>query len=81
MSDKAKPAHKIRHRALSVAIWKNDSDKGSFYTVTPSRSYKQGDLWKESDSFAEDDLLALAKLIDQAHSWIMSAEQAARKAA
>ena len=81
MSDKAKPAHKIRHRALTVTIWKNDSDKGSFYTVTPSRSYKQGDLWKESDSFAEDDLLALAKLIDQAHSWIMSAEQAARKAA
>ena len=81
MSDKAKPAHKIRHRALSVTIWKNDGEKGSFYTVTPSRSYKQGDLWKESDSFSEDDLLALAKLIDQAHTWIMSAEQAARKAA
>ena len=81
MSDKSKPAHKIRHRALSVTIWKNDSDKGSFYTVTPSRSYKQGDLWKESDSFAEDDLLALAKLLDQAHSWIVSAEQAGRKAA
>jgi hypothetical protein len=81
MSDKAKPAHKIRYRALSVAIWKNDSDKGSFYTVTPCRSYKQGDQWRESDSFSEEDLLPLAKLIDRAHSWIVDAEQAERKAA
>jgi len=81
MSDKPRPAHKIRHRALAVTIWKNNSDKGSWYSVTPSRSYKLGEEWKESDSFDCDDLLLLAKLLDEAHSWIMTAEQAERKAA
>ncbi len=81
MSDKTKPAHKLRNRNLTVAIWNNTSANGSFYTVTASRSYKQGEEWKESDSFGEDDLLALAKLLDQAHTWMVQAAQADRKAA
>ncbi len=81
MSDNAKPAHKLRNRGLTVTIWKNTSDKGPFYSVTPSRSYKHGEEWKESSSFGCDDLLPLAKLLDQAHSWIVSAEQADRQAA
>lgn len=81
MPDKAKPAHKIRHRALTVTIWKNGSDKGAFYSVTSSRSYKQGDQWKETDRFGCDDLLPLAKLLDQAHTWIANAEEAERQAA
>jgi hypothetical protein len=81
MSDKVKPAHKIRHRTLTVTIWKNKSEKGAWYSVIPSRAYKQGEEWKETDRFDFDDLLALAKLLDEAHSWILSAEQADRKAA
>jgi hypothetical protein len=81
MTEKARPAHKIRHRALTVTIWRNKSDKGSWYSVTPSRAYKQGDEWKESDRFDGDDLLPLAKLINQAHTWIMYAEQAESQAA
>jgi hypothetical protein len=81
MTDKAKPAHKIRSGALTVTVWKNDGDNGPWYSVTPSRAYKQGDQWKDSDSFGQDDLLRLGKLLDQADSWIQSAEQAERKAA
>jgi len=81
MSDKAKPAHKIRHRDLSVTIWKNAGPKGGFYSATPSRAYKKGDAWQETDRFDFDDLLALAKLLDLAHSWIMQQQQADRKAA
>jgi hypothetical protein len=80
MPDKAKPAHKIRSGALTVTIWKNDNEKGSWYSVTPSRSYKQNEEWKESDSFAFDDLMTLAKLLDLAHTWILT-ELAERKAA
>ena len=80
MTDKATPAHKFRNRARSVTIWKNDSDKGPWYSVTPGRTYKQGDQWKESDSFGVDDLLPLAKLLDEAHSWIVHTEQAERQA-
>ena len=80
MTEKRKPAHKIRSGAVTVTIWKNDGEKGPWYSVTPSRGYKQGDGWKESDSFAVDDLMNLAKLLDLAHTWILS-RQAKRKAA
>jgi hypothetical protein len=66
----AKPVHKLRIGTLSVAIWENSNDNGSWYSVTPARGYKDGEIWKDSDSFGFDDLLTLAKLLDQAHSWI-----------
>ncbi|WP_425400188.1 hypothetical protein [Aeoliella sp.] len=75
----SKPAHKIRIGVLQVTIWKNQSDKGTWYSVIPSRSYKQDDAWKETDSFGFDDLLAVAKLLDQAHTWIMRQQQADAK--
>ena len=81
MSDKAKPAQKFRNRNLTVTIWSNASANGPFYTLTARRSYKQGEAWKESDSFGEDDLLPLAKLLDQAHTWMVEATHDKRKAA
>ncbi len=80
------PAHKIRISNLSATIWRNtNSDKGTtWYSVQPSRSYKNGDeTWKDTDSLGFDDLLTMAKLLDQAHSWIarqMQADSKARKA-
>ncbi len=56
-------------------------DKGTWYSVMPSRSYKQGDdAWKETDSLNFDDLLSMAKLLDLAHTWIMHQQQADQKA-
>jgi hypothetical protein len=81
MTDKRKPAHKIRSGAITVTVWKNDGEHGAWYSVTPSRSYKKDDQWGESDSFGQDDLLRLAKLLDEADSWIQGAAQAERKAA
>ena len=78
------PAHKIRISNLSVTIWRNSSDKGVWYSVNPSRSYKKGDeTWKETDSLGFDDLLTMAELHRQAFSWIARQQQAdntARKA-
>src|SRR5262245_56383313 len=77
----SKPAHKIRSGVLQVTIWRNLSDKGAWYSVIPTRSYKQGDeTWKESDSLGFDDLLTMAKLFDLAHTWIMHQQQADAKA-
>ena len=67
----SKPAHKIRIGALHVTIWRNHGEKGNWYSVIPSRGYKQGDAWKETDSLSFDDLLTMAKLFDLAHTWIM----------
>ncbi len=67
----SKPAHKIRSGVLQVTIWRNQGEKGSYYTVNPSRSYKQGDdIWKETDSLGADDLLAMAELLREAYVWI-----------
>jgi hypothetical protein len=77
MSDKSKtekgrkPVHKLRDGAIELAIWKNDGEKGPWYSVTHRRNYKQNDEWKESDSYGQDDLLTLAKLLDLAHTWIL----------
>ena len=76
----SKPAHKIRNGVLQVTIWRNASDKGTFYSVVPTRGYKQGDDWKETDSLGFDDLLPMAKLFDLAHSWIMNQQAADQKA-
>jgi hypothetical protein len=74
MADKKKPAHKIRSGNITATIWKNtsDSNKSSWYTVNLPRSYKDtaDGEWKETDSYAVDDLPNLSKLADMAHTWI-----------
>jgi len=76
----SQPAHKIRDGALQVTIWRNIGEKGSWYSVIPSRGYKKGDAWKETESLGSDDLLAMSKLLSQAHSWIVEAKRSDAKA-
>jgi hypothetical protein len=77
----SQPAHKLRYGVLQVTIWRNTGDKGMFYSVIPSRSYKKGDdAWDQTDSLGFDDLLTMAKLLDEAHSWIAVQQKADAKA-
>jgi glutamate/tyrosine decarboxylase-like PLP-dependent enzyme len=79
----AQPAFKLRISNLTAVIWRNYSgEKGStWYSVNCSRSYKNGDdQWRETDSLGFDDLLTMAKLLDEAHSWIAKQMQADAKA-
>jgi len=64
------PVHKITFGLIHVAIWKNEGSKGTFYNVTVTRSYKDGEEWKESQSYGRDDLPLVSKALDQAHTWI-----------
>lgn len=76
-----KSAHKNRIGVLQSTIWRNKSEKGTRYSVVPSRSYKEGDdEWRETDDLGRDGLLAMSKLLDQAHTWIIQQEQADSKA-
>ncbi|WP_261340650.1 hypothetical protein [Planctopirus hydrillae] len=38
--------------------------------MTVSRIYKDGEEWKQTESFGRDDLPLLAKVVDLAHTWI-----------
>lgn len=67
---KQKPAHEIRLGKIKATIWANDTANGTRHNVTVSRLYKEGDEWKQSDSFGRDDLPVVAKALDMAHTWI-----------
>ena len=65
------PVGKLRLGRLSATIWENGSDERSFLNVKFARSYlDEQKKWQNSDSFSRDDLLTLAKLADQAHTFI-----------
>jgi len=65
-----KPINTIRDGALKATIWKNDSEKGSFYSVDISRTYKQDDVYKDSHSFSGTELLRVARLANIAYDEI-----------
>ena len=85
MSDKASPArkpiHKIRNGAIEVAVWQHDGEKLPWFSVTHRRSYKQGEEWKDADSYGQDDILLLCKLLDMAHTWILTRQQQSKQQA
>ena len=65
-----KPVHEVRLGSIKAAIWENQTENGTRFNVTVSRIYKDGEMWKSTDSFGRDDLLLLAKVINLAHTWI-----------
>jgi len=72
---KDKPIHEVRMGMIKVAVWKNDTQNGVRYNATFSRIYRDGNEWKTTESFGRDDLLVVAKVADQAHSWIHTQSQ------
>jgi hypothetical protein len=70
-----RPVHEVRLGRIKAAIWANSTDNGVRHNVTFSRLYKDGDEWKDSDSFGRDDLLILAKVADRANTWIFEQGQ------
>lgn len=72
---KQKPAKEIRLGRIKATVWANETSNGTRHNVTVSRLYKDGDDWKQSESFGRDDLPLVCKVLDLAHTWIF--EQAA----
>lgn len=66
-----KPAQTIQLGRVRATIWANQNDESDlWFTVTVSRSYRDGNQWKDSTSFRRDDLPVLAKALDMAYGWI-----------
>lgn len=70
MSNK-QPAHKIRDGLMVATIWENEHDGKAYYSVNLTRSYKDGDTWKETTAFSARDLLKGANLLTQAYNWML----------
>jgi hypothetical protein len=77
--DKPRPVHEVRLGRIKAALWKNETDSGPRFNTTFTRLYRDGEDWKSTDSFGRDDLLLLAKVADQAHSWICGQAQEEEK--
>ena len=71
-----KPVHELRFGRIRATIWANETEKGIRHNVAISRSYKDGEEWKETTSFGRDDLLLVQKVADIAHTWIYANAQA-----
>ena len=71
-SEANKPVHEIRMGRVKAAIWENEIQGGGIrHNVTVQRIYKDDQqIWQTTDSFGRDDLPLLAKVVDQAHTWI-----------
>ena len=64
------PSAKFRIGAVTATVWENGEKGNTFFTVNLTRSYKDGDEWKNSDSMNYGDLLNAAKVLERAESWI-----------
>ena len=72
MNPPQKPAHEVRLGTVKATIWRNEIENGVRYNTTFSRIYRDGDHWRNTESFGRDDLLTVAKVADEAHSWIFA---------
>lgn len=67
MTKPNQPAAKFRLGAITATVWKNDN----FFSVTLSKSYRDGDdKWQETDSLFHGDLLNASKVLCRAEAWI-----------
>jgi len=66
----ARPVHEVRIGLVRGSVWANRGEHGACYHVTFDRSYRHGGEWKKATSFGRYDLLTLAKVASEVHSWI-----------
>lgn len=65
------PVKNFRLGRIKAAVWENEADEKKFYNVTFARTYlDDAKKYHDTDSFGRDDLPLLAKLADQAHTFI-----------
>ena len=66
------PIHTVRFGLIKANVWRNRTRFGDRHNVSVCRLYKDGEAWRESTHFGRDDLLLLAKVIQEAHTWIFA---------
>jgi len=75
-----KPVGNVRYQGVEATIWNNPTEKGDFYNVTFQRRYLDKDQqWQTSHSYGPGDILALAKVADQAATRIMELQEEKRQ--
>ena len=55
----AAPIKTVKVGGIQLAIWANETSKGTFNSITIDKSYKDGETWKRTKSFKPADLVKL----------------------
>lgn len=63
---------------IRASIWENESKNsgGMWHSVTITRTYHDGDEYKDTTSFRRDDLLFVAKASELAFGWCLKQAKA-----
>lgn len=64
------PVFELRRGLIKVRVWRKQTKLTLRHTVTVTRLFRNGDVWKESSRFGRDDIPLLRLLLDEAHTWI-----------
>jgi hypothetical protein len=81
MSDNKQPVAKIDFFPVSAAIWANETEKGTLYSITLERTYKDDDgKWQYTNSLSPEHALLGAKALDLAHTKVYELRNADRTA-
>jgi hypothetical protein len=70
-----RPVREWRLGRVKCSAWRNESDKGPWFSVKLTRLYRTDDGWKASPSLGRDDLLPAAKLCEEAALWVFRQQQ------
>jgi len=74
------PVAKVRVGLINASIWERSAENaGTFYTVSFERRYRDAEgNWLSSHSYDSQDLLALAKAADLAHTKVIELAEVAQ---
>ena len=73
------PTETLRDGSLKATIWKNEGEKGAFFSVNLSRTYKdEAGNYHDSDSFSGTELLCIAHLATRAYDLMSELRQQER---
>lgn len=72
----SKPIKKFRAGGVSAAVWENQSEKGSFASISLQRTYKdKEDEWKHTSSLKVNDLPKAMLVLNRAFEFLVLKEQ------
>ncbi len=70
------PIEKFPVGNVTAAVWEHRSERGStWFHVTFSRCYRDGETCRNTTTFRRDDLLDVAKASEMAFDWIRNQQR------
>lgn len=72
------PTHVAQHGGVRAAVWENAGEGDLTYSIRITRSYRVDNVWYETTNMGHAELISVAKVALEAHSWIAKTRRARR---